>query len=1258
MQLSNKKLRLRNLMTAMLATVLTLSLATPALANGQLSNGESKIELGWTHSANIEEIVYDGKTKHPRFMKGILSPVIESNEEIVQQFQTNSFLQFEPSDQQYQVIKSETDDQNKQHVLYQQLYKGTPVYGKFLQVHLNADRQIYAIMNSTAEGMDQLNLNLNPSLTSEEAIAKYKAHLEQELGYAIETGGTIHNNAVSQPIANLSVYEKEGTHSLVYVIDFNFMKPEIGSWVGFVDASTGQVVDEFSKIENALDVNQNRTGTGDSNTGTGQQQLPLNIYLNSPGEYLLVDNTKHMANGGHIATFDYNDIINGTYFPISSNTTNFTDKHAVDAHYLTGLVYDYYKNTYGRDSLDGKGLMLESDVHKGTKYANAYWTTYLTTSGLKKGFMTYGDGDGAGFKCMTCEMDVVAHELTHGLTAFTADLAYVGQSGALNEAFSDIMAAVMDGNWTVGEDTGTIIRDMSNPNTKGQPQHMSQYVNTVDDHRGVHVNSGIPNYAAYLIATKLNQAGKNGKDLLGKLAYYALTKYLNSTSQFIDARNAFYTAVDDLGLSSTDITTVRNIVDQAWKEVGIPYTDPIAADAFELNNTFSLAKTISFGTKIAGTMQTDDLDYYKFTIDGTVTQSVYAYLYGYTGEMAVVLFKDTTTGPVHLTNTTDPTITYSTYGASALKKLVEPGNYYLLVDTYGESFNSKGPYSLFFATDSSKSAITSHLAERINEAGQLLDVHAYMPADKKNVLNQAISEAQSVTNSVYTAATQFDETLKLDTAIKTFSAETDKDAPIWSSGSAITASNVTTSSLKLTWPFAQDALSGVTQYKIYQGSSLLNTVASIVYTYDVSSLNANTPYTFTVQAGDALGNWTTTGLSVSATTLSNGGGGGGCCAGGGFVPITPAESTEGQQTVADTALKTAVDGKVTITVDQKEVVLPITAADSIGNNKLQLDLGTGVLSLDSSILKDLVKLLGSNIGKDAKLVFKHEKLSESDGQQLFNKAAVANGSINPVSEVYNFELQAVDGEKSLKLDKFAKPVELTLTYKQGVNSDLLGVYYYNESTSQWEYVGGTVNKGGNTITVALSHFSKYAVVEFDKQFNDIPSNHWANQALKSLSAKHIVTGTTDTMFSPEAKTTRAEFAALLVRALGLKASKPALFHDVDQSAWYVDAVAAAYESGLIGGRSEMEFAPLANMTREEMAAMLVRAYEFKTASKLEQGDVSLVDSSLISGWAKGQVQAAVNKGLMNGIGNSKFAPQELTNRAQSAQAIYNLLQKL
>ncbi|MDF2648547.1 MAG: hypothetical protein K0Q73_4352, partial [Paenibacillus sp.] len=486
MQLSKtKKTRLRSL-TAMLATVLTLSLATPALANGQLSNGESKIGSGWTHSANLEEIVYDGKTRHPRFMKGILSPVIERDEEIVQQFQTNSFLQFEPSDQQYQVIKSETDGQNKQHVLYQQLFKGTPVYGKFLQVHLNADRQIYAIMNSTAEGMDQLNLDVNPSLTGEQAIAKYKAHLEQQLGFTIETGGIFHNKAVSQPIAKLNVYEKEGTYSLVYVIDFNYIKPEIGNWVGFVDALSGQIVDEFSKIEH-LNASQNHTGTGESNTG---QQLPLNIYLDNPGNpsptYVLVDNTKNMANGGYIVTYDYNNYD----LPISSNSTNFTDKHAVDAHYLTGKVYDYYKQNFNRDSLDGNGMILESDVHKGSLYPNAYWTMISPT----EGFMVYGDGDGTNFNCMSCEMDVVAHELTHGLTAFTANLDYVGQSGALNEAFSDIMAAVMDGNWTVGEDTGTIIRDMSNPNAYDQPQHMSQYVNTVSDHRGVHVNSGIPNY--------------------------------------------------------------------------------------------------------------------------------------------------------------------------------------------------------------------------------------------------------------------------------------------------------------------------------------------------------------------------------------------------------------------------------------------------------------------------------------------------------------------------------------------------------------------------------------------------------------------------------------------------------------------------------------------------------------------------------------------------------------------------------------------
>src|SRR5690606_28097475 len=152
------------------------------------------------------------------------------------------------------------------------------------------------------------------------------------------------------------------------------------------------------------------------------------------------------------------------------------------------------------------------------------------------------------------------------------------------------------------------------------------------------------------------------------------------------------------------------------------------------------------------------------------------------------------------------------------------------------------------------------------------------------------------------------------------------------------------------------------------------------------------------------------------------------------------------------------------------------------------------------------------------------------------------------------------------------------------------------------------------------------------------------------------TGINQDEFAPQNNMTRAEFAALITRSLGLTASAPASFSDVDESSWYFAAVAAAAEAGIITGRTPSIFAPNDFIKREEMAAMIVRAYELKTAVKLPiDTEASFTDRNVASEWALPYIDAASHAGIIQGRNNHTFAPLDRMTRAEGVQIAYNLL---
>jgi Zn-dependent metalloprotease len=216
---------------------------------------------------------------------------------------------------------------------------------------------------------------------------------------------------------------------------------------------------------------------------------------------------------------------------------------------------EFFSSHFNRSGIDGMGQGLRVIVHQtsnGSPLNNAYWDPQTHD-------IHFGDGDGVTFKPLGTALDVVVHETTHGIIGAEVSLPYIGQSGAIHESFSDVMACLSDGNWQIGEDTytpgvfGDSIRDVSKPK-------YSHYLEVKGNSVNVHDLSGIPSLAAYRVAQII------GSDQMGKILYRAHTEYLNKNSGFSGAARATLEAAKELfGKQSQQFVAV----DDAWKSVGV-----------------------------------------------------------------------------------------------------------------------------------------------------------------------------------------------------------------------------------------------------------------------------------------------------------------------------------------------------------------------------------------------------------------------------------------------------------------------------------------------------------------------------------------------------------------------------------------------------------------------------------------------------------------------------------------------------------------
>lgn len=565
---------------------------------------------------------------------------------------TNYSQQAEVSFRQY---KTETDQLGMQHNRYYEYYKGYPLEGSMVVTHeLHGELKSFSgewYANIRPE--NQLILGeraaLSYALTQVNA-KRYKWENAAEEAHVREvTGNPAFTYKPEGTVVLVPVFGKAVSYRYAYKFNIYAEEPLSRQFV-YVDAENGKVI-QTKNILCTVNVN------GTANTKySGTQTIVTDSYT---GGYRL----RETGRGSGIETYNLNNSSTYTNTDFSNATTTWTstgtNQAATDAHWGAEETYDYYLNTFNRNSIDDAGFKLLSYVHYSTNYVNAFW------DGQR---MTYGDGNvSQGFTIMTA-LDVCGHEITHGVVENTANLGN-GEAGALNEAFADIFGTSVEWysrptqrDWIMGKDimpSGAGIRNMSNPNQLQQPD---TYQGTYWDAGGeVHVNDGPCIYWFYLLSVGGSGTNDNGQVYsvssitMAKaeaIAYRALTVYMTPNTTYADVRNYTIQAAKDLyGSCSPEVIQTTN----AWYAVGVgaQYTTPSINPAFSSNilTSCSLPLTVQFSNT------TNAASAYTWTFgDGTSGTSISpAHTYTANGTYTVKL------KAVGCTGTTSDSVTKTSY---------------------------------------------------------------------------------------------------------------------------------------------------------------------------------------------------------------------------------------------------------------------------------------------------------------------------------------------------------------------------------------------------------------------------------------------------------------------------------------------------------------------------------------------------------------------------------------------------------------------
>lgn len=397
-------------------------------------------------------------------------------------------------------------------VRFSQTYKGIPVYGSDLIVGIAQDNSLLSINGEVASA---INTTTVPTVTQNQS---QNIALQLMANASKDSASPLKVENAQLVIFNAAIVDMPGDSSNILAwkcqVKGDGKEGPIDELV-FINANNGKVLYHFNQIADA----KNRS------------------------------------------TYSYQNTTTSTVLKRSEGQAAIGEVDVDNAHDFAGDTYNFYKSKHSRNSINNAGLPLISNVHYSTNYCNAFWDGSV---------MTYGDG------CFIVTDDVVAHELTHGVTQYESNLIYSGQSGAINEAFSDIWGEFVDltngkmtdtkaVRWLMGEDTSIgAIRNMKNPPLQNQPDRTrsSLYYCGVADNGGVHTNSGVANKAAYLLTDGGTFRGYTitglGLTNTANLFYEVQANILTSNAKYPALFNALNQACTNLAYTTAQCQQVTN----------------------------------------------------------------------------------------------------------------------------------------------------------------------------------------------------------------------------------------------------------------------------------------------------------------------------------------------------------------------------------------------------------------------------------------------------------------------------------------------------------------------------------------------------------------------------------------------------------------------------------------------------------------------------------------------------------------------------
>jgi bacillolysin len=581
--------------------------------------------------------------------------------------------------QSFSKVKTESDKEGFTHEKFQLYEQGIKVEFAKYTLHskngklVSMNGEFYAIQNAKATP------KLSPQAALDKAIAHTgaKQYLWEKPQDALEIG----YEKPKGELVFLPAMEEQGLKRttdkvrLAYKFDIYATYP-LSRGDLYIDAQTGKALYYNATIKH---LGENSHGAGKSATVSnndtdiiakkaivaanaatrysGTQTIQTTL---SGSSYILLDGTRgngiQTYNSARTATYpttNFSDADNN-WTAAEYNNTN-KDNGALDAHWGAEMTYDYWSAVHGRNSYDNAGAKIKSYVHYNLVAAgypnnnNAFWNGSV---------MTYGDGTGTGGFDILTAMDVAGHEIGHAVCTYTANLAYQKESGAMNEAFSDIWGACIEyraaptkSTWLVGEDierrSGHLaLRSMSDPNSEGQPDTYggTYWINVNctptnnNDQCGVHTNSGVLNHWFYILSV-----GKSGTNDIGnaynvtgltidkaaKIAYRLESVYLGANSTYANARTSgIQSAIDLYGAGSAEVIATTN----AFYAVGVGSAYAGSGDTTAPSAPTNLVASGTTGstTSLSWTAATDNVavtgyDVYQgTTLKGSVTGTTYS----------------------------------------------------------------------------------------------------------------------------------------------------------------------------------------------------------------------------------------------------------------------------------------------------------------------------------------------------------------------------------------------------------------------------------------------------------------------------------------------------------------------------------------------------------------------------------------------------------------------------------------------------------